>query len=55
MAINPVTAQKRQTKVLHFLLGSGLNIYFPCLRVQLLISLHLDADCDPPLRDTDMP
>ena len=35
--------------------GRGLSAYFKgyCLRVWLLISLHLYADWDPPLWDTD--
>lgn len=45
------SAQREQAKtpISQFLPGRGMTIYFYsyCLGVQLLISLHLSADCTP--------
>jgi len=57
MALPPglSTEEKAKTPISQFIPGRVLTIYFPNyhLRAQLLTSLHLGADCAPPLWDTD--
>lgn len=51
MYLHPTQREQEKKPISQFLPRRALTIYFPscCLGVQLPVSLHLGADCNPPL------